>query len=54
MSFISEDYRNTAASNILKWVVSFNVCNKKTQKTKEKASKEDVGQKKGISEISVK
>nr|XP_023965075.1 protein monoglycylase TTLL8 isoform X5 [Chrysemys picta bellii] len=41
-----EDFRNTAACSILKWVISLNACDKKTQKSKGKINKEDVGQKK--------
>lgn len=49
MLFVLEDFRNTAACSILKWVISLNACDKKTQKSKGKVNKEDVGQKKGIS-----
>ncbi|XP_039368566.1 protein monoglycylase TTLL8 isoform X7 [Mauremys reevesii] len=41
-----EDFRNTAACSILKWVISLNACDKKTQKSKGKINKEDVRQKK--------
>ncbi|XP_039368574.1 protein monoglycylase TTLL8 isoform X8 [Mauremys reevesii] len=42
----NEDFRNTAACSILKWVISLNACDKKTQKSKGKINKEDVRQKK--------
>ncbi|XP_075784139.1 protein monoglycylase TTLL8 isoform X2 [Pelodiscus sinensis] len=41
-----EDFRNTAACSILKWVISLNTCDKITQKSKGKVNKEDLGQKK--------
>ncbi|XP_077661696.1 protein monoglycylase TTLL8 [Eretmochelys imbricata] len=49
-----EDFRNTAACSILKWVISLNACDKKTQKSKGKANKEDVGQKKDSDEKEIK
>uniref|UniRef100_A0A8D0G978 Tubulin tyrosine ligase like 8 n=1 Tax=Sphenodon punctatus TaxID=8508 RepID=A0A8D0G978_SPHPU len=50
-----EDFRITAASSILKWVINYNFCgDKRTSNTKEKVSNEDASQSKDSDESKIK